>query len=151
MRRKEKEITDTREMEAILRRAAVCHLAMVDDGEPYVVPMNFGYEGGALYFHSAPAGRKIGILRKNPTVSFSIVGEAEVAPAESACGWSTRYRSVTGCGKAVIVDDVEGKREGLSVLMSQYSEREYDLSGADLDGMVVIRVDIEEMKGKESG
>jgi len=57
MRRREKQITDTKQMEQILAQAQVCRLAMVDKGHPYVVPLNFGYRDGALYFHSALEGR----------------------------------------------------------------------------------------------
>ena len=57
MRRKEKEITITKEIEKILKESKVCRLAMVDEDKPYIVPMNFGYSNGYLFFHSAKQGR----------------------------------------------------------------------------------------------
>ncbi|HHJ98509.1 MAG TPA: pyridoxamine 5'-phosphate oxidase family protein, partial [Actinobacteria bacterium] len=33
------------ECEALLRRAAVCRLGLIEGGQPYVVPVNFGYDG----------------------------------------------------------------------------------------------------------
>jgi len=65
MRRKEKEITDSAEIEQIIRKARVCRLGLVDDREPYVVPVCFGYEKNAFYFHCAPEGRKIELIKKN--------------------------------------------------------------------------------------
>ena len=76
MRRSDREITDLGEILSIINDCKVIHLAMVDDGEPYLLPLNFGYacEGGAFSFfcHSAREGRKLDILRKNPTVAFEM-------------------------------------------------------------------------------
>ncbi|MCK5352695.1 pyridoxamine 5'-phosphate oxidase family protein [bacterium] len=150
MRRSDKQIKDLAELEAILRSAQICHLSMVDEGKPYVVPLNFGYEDNALYFHSAPEGRKINILRKNPEVCFSVVARHEIVVSERACSWTAEFSSVTGTGKAAILTDRAVKEKGLTVLMSQYSDEKYDFSDEELDGVVVIRVEIEEMAGKSS-
>lgn len=150
MRRLDKQITDIAEIDHILSSAALCHLAMVDDGEPYIVPMNFGYAEGALYFHSAPEGRKIDVIRKNPGVCFNVIGKYDLVTAKNACSWSARYTSVSGTGKAEIITDRVGIEGGLKILMAQYSEEEYDFEEERLDGVVVIKVEIEKMTGKES-
>ena len=84
MRRSDREITDLGEILSIINDCKVIHLAMVDDGEPYLLPLNFGYacEGGAFSFfcHSAREGRKLDILRKNPTVTG--VGHVEFLDGE---------------------------------------------------------------------
>jgi len=64
MRRREKQITDRSQIEAIIARSQVCRLALSDGGQPYIVPLCFGYRRSRLYFHSAAAGRKIDILRR---------------------------------------------------------------------------------------
>ena len=56
MRRNDREITDRRDIDEIIKRCRVCHLAMCDDGQPYVVPLNFGYDGRFLFFHTASEG-----------------------------------------------------------------------------------------------
>ena len=57
MRRSDREITDLPEILLIINGCKVIHLAMIDDGEPYLLPLNFGYacENGAFSFfcHSA--------------------------------------------------------------------------------------------------
>jgi nitroimidazol reductase NimA-like FMN-containing flavoprotein (pyridoxamine 5'-phosphate oxidase superfamily) len=150
MRRSDKQITDPAEIEALLRSAELCHLSMVNDGKPYVVPMNFGYANGALYFHSAPEGRKIDVLRKNPKVCFSVIGKYDLKTGEKACSWTAKYSSVIGTGKASILEDRVEKEKGLAILMKQYSEDEYDFSDEKLDGVVVIKVEIETLTGKSS-
>ena len=44
MRRNDREVTDPREIDAILSRAKVCHVAFETDGAPYLLPLNYGYE-----------------------------------------------------------------------------------------------------------
>jgi len=150
MRRSDKQIKDLADLEAILHSAQICHLSMVDDGKPYVVPMNFGYAEGALYFHSAPEGRKIDILRKNPEVCFSVLGKYELVTGERACSWTAEFSSVIGTGKASILEDRAGKEQGLAILMAQYSDEKYDFSEENLDGIVIIKVEVQGMTGKSS-
>ena len=150
MRRSEKQVKDTQETESILHSAQICHLSMVDEGKPYVVPLNFGYEDNALYFHSASEGRKIDVLKQNPEVCISVVARHEIVVSERACSWTAEFSSVTGTGKAEILNDREEVEKGLTILMQQYSDAEYDFSDENLDGIVIIRVEIEEMTGKSS-
>ena len=60
MRRKDREIKEFSTILEILNRLDYGHLALCDDGKPYGVTLNFGYEVKAgtllLYFHAAPAG-----------------------------------------------------------------------------------------------
>jgi hypothetical protein len=56
MRRRDKQLAGHEELEEIIRRGEVCHLAFSDEGVPYVIPMNYGYSENSLYFHSAAEG-----------------------------------------------------------------------------------------------
>ena len=151
MRRKDKQITDEAAIGSIVRRARVCRLAVSDDGQPYVVPLCFGYKDGALYFHSAGEGRKIDILRRNSRVCVEFDIDTELVTNEQACQCTMRYRSVIAFGKASFVEDVESKREALDILMSQYSDRSWAYSDEAVGKVAIIRVDIESMTGKQSG
>jgi len=150
MRRKDKKIYSKDEIIEILRQSEICFLSMADDKTPYVVPLNYGYGDGALYFHSAPEGRKIDFLRKNPEVCFTIVSDYSLVRSQKACSWTAEFRSVIGTGKARILTVPGEKEKGFRVLMSQYSDREFDFSGMDLENTVIIRVDIETIEGKSS-
>lgn len=44
---------------------------VLDDGEPYVVPVNYFYRDGSAYIHSLP-GLKIETLRKNPKACLQV-------------------------------------------------------------------------------
>lgn len=151
MRRHEREITDPAAIEDILRQGSICHLAMVDDGEPYVLPMNFGYSDGALFLHCAAAGRKLDVLRKNPRVCFAV--ETDVAmliDPEVACNGSARYRSVVGMGTAQIIEDPDAMARALDVLMAQAGGPTGPYPADSLRNMRIIRIDIESMTGKQA-
>ena len=83
-------------MDGIIKRCRVCHLALCDDGQPYVVPLSFGYDGEYLYFHAAREGRKIDIIKKNHRVGFEFDILQEIVKSEDACSWGAKYESVIG-------------------------------------------------------
>lgn len=151
MRRKEQEITDKAAIEAIIHRASVCRLGMSKGDEPYVVPLCFGYEDNALYFHSAREGKKIDILRENSRVCFELDVDPEIKESNRACKWGIRYLSVIGYGKASLIEDQELKQKMLSVIMAHYSNRSFSFEEGAVKKALVIRVDIESMTGKRSG
>lgn len=68
MRRTEKEIQDKDSINEILSTALICRVGFSDDEYPYIIPMNYGYNNDALYFHCALDGKKIELL--NRTTKF---------------------------------------------------------------------------------
>jgi nitroimidazol reductase NimA-like FMN-containing flavoprotein (pyridoxamine 5'-phosphate oxidase superfamily) len=151
MRRKDHEISDRSEMESIIHEATVCRLGCADDGRPYIVPLSFGYREGAIYLHSAHEGKKIAILKKNPDCCIEFDECSKVVRAEKPCKWGMRYRSVICCGKANFIADPEEKQAGLNCIMNHYGSDSYMFSEKELQGVCVIRIDIDEMTGKKSG
>jgi len=150
MRRKEKEITDKNQIEKILEESPVCRLAMVDGDKPYMVPMNFGYRDGVLFFHSAKQGRKIDLIKKNSNVCFEVDQLIRFKKAKLACNWGLEYKSVIGSGRAQLVDNIEEKIKGLHIIMSQYSQRKFEYPDEMLEKTLVIKVVIDHMSGKQS-
>ncbi|MCP4687690.1 MAG: pyridoxamine 5'-phosphate oxidase family protein, partial [Desulfobacterales bacterium] len=143
MRRKEKEITEKKEIEEIIRESTVCRLAMVDGEEPYVVPLNFGFKDGVLYFHSASQGRKIDILKSNPRVCFTFDVDVEILQGKEACEWGAKFRSVIGSGRAEFIRESQAKRDALDVIMAQYSDEtfgSYEYPDKFLKMVAVIKV-----------
>jgi uncharacterized protein len=151
MRRTEREITDREAIDDLLRRETVMYLAMVDDGAPYVVPISYGYDGQVLYLHSALAGRKMEVLRRNPQVCFAVGVDRVLHKGEVPCGWGFKYRSVVGEGLVTIIADEAGKRQGLDVLMRQFGGTGGDYVPEQLASTAVLRIDITSLSGKQSG
>lgn len=151
MRRQEREIADQSQIEEVIARAEVCHLALIDGDWPYIVPMSYGYRDGVLYLHSAPAGLKIELLRRNPQVCFEMEADVALLPGESACGFGMRYRSVVGRGVARLVLEREAKVAALDVIMAHYGATgPHDYDSAMLARTLVIAIEVVSMTGKQA-
>ena len=152
MRRRDKRIDETSELERILDEAQVLHLGLVDDGLPYVVPLNFAREGDVLWFHCAGEGRKLRCLRASPRVCVEVERLIEVTSGPAACAdWTSHYESVIGFGTAVEVGDEAERTRGLQAIMRKYSGRDgWEFSAADLARTTVVRVTLESLSGKRS-
>ncbi|PKM94052.1 MAG: pyridoxamine 5'-phosphate oxidase family protein [Firmicutes bacterium HGW-Firmicutes-1] len=152
MRRKEKEITDINEIEQILKRAQVCRLALSFKDNPYIIPMNFGYRDNHLYFHCAREGKKLEIIEENPKVCFEVEVDKELMKGEKGCNCSMKYQSVIGFGIASIIDEQLEKVAALDIIMEQYFEnKNFNFSPSSVDAVKIIKVEINEMRGKKSG
>jgi len=150
LRRSKDEIKERAEIDAIIRKSRVCRLGLCDGEEPYIVPLCFGYDGKALYFHSATEGRKIDVIRKNNRVCVEFDIPGEMKESEQGCKWGITYRSVIGFGAAEIVDDGEAKREALAILMAQYSDKNYTFPDDLVTKTAVIKVIIARITGKQA-
>jgi uncharacterized protein len=148
MRRKDREITDRAEIEAILREAQVCRIALTDGEGPYIVPMSFGYEDGMIYLHSAPDGKKITMICANPRCCFEVDQCDGIVKGKNVCSWGMRYRSVIGFGRATILTDPGEKKHGLNCIMQQYQGGTHAFSDEDIQTVAVIRITIESVTGK---
>lgn len=150
MRRSEKRIDDRAEIDAVIRACRVCRLGFSDDGQPYIVPVCFGYDGTALYVHCAKEGRKTDILRRNNRVCVEFDILEGIVESDEACRCSARYRSVIAFGRARPVTAAVEKREALRWLMAQYSDRSFTFAAPAVDRVAILRIDIESVTGKQS-
>ena len=152
MTKRERQITDQGQIMEILDTAKVLHLGLAVDNEPYVVPMNYGYrlEGGklTLYLHSALRGKKLDMIRANPKVFFEMdCGKVPFA-GEVACQYGMAYSSLMGRGTARIVEDVEEKKEAMSILMKTQTDKAFSFEDRLVSIVAVIRIDVSEYTAK---
>ncbi|MFT4143882.1 MAG: pyridoxamine 5'-phosphate oxidase family protein [Mobilitalea sp.] len=152
MRRKDRLVSDLKEIFEILKRCEVCHLAFYDEEFPYIVPLNFGAvetdRGFELYFHGAKVGKKLDLLRNNPHVGFSMSCAHKLIEKEEACEYTMEYESVCGNGILEELED-EYKIRGLNILMKQYTGRDdYTFQENELKAVVVLRLTVKEINGK---
>lgn len=150
MRRKDRELSNIAEIEVILKKAFVCHLGLTDGDQPYIVPMNFGYENGHIYLHGAADGRKIDIIKKNSKVCFEMeLFESEIIKGgDQPCDWGTVFRSVIGFGTAELLESSEDKIRGLGIILKVHDDRTFTFPEAMLAETAVIQITITEMTGK---
>ena len=151
MRRHDKEISTRREIDEIIRAALVCRIAFANGDEPYVVPISFGYDGKALFIHTARRGRKIEFIENNSRVCFELEANVAVKTDEGdACQWTFEFESVIGYGTIIELDSAEEKSRGLNQIMLHYSGREWEIDEAATATTRVWRIDIESVTGKRS-
>lgn len=152
MRRQEKEILDSNIIGEILEKSLICRLGLVDNDEAYIVPVNYAYDDGKIYIHSAPEGRKIRLIKNNNIVSFEAELSFEIIKGKSACQWSAKYRSVTGRAVITIEDDPASKKHGMDLIMKKYGAGTglvYDEES--LSRLLILKLEIISVTGKQSG
>ncbi len=153
MRRSDREITDVKLIEAFIAKEQIMRIAFYDNGEIYIVPVNYGYTNDsgqyAFYFHGAKAGRKYELSKESPNIGFEIDGNYELLEADIACDFSANFQSVVGTGKISIVEDREEKLKGLNALMRQTSGKaEWQYSEEMMNAVAVYKLDVNEISCK---
>ena len=152
MTRRERQIFDLQQIRRILDTAKVLRLGLAVENEAYIVPMNYGYtmEDGrlTLYLHSALQGRKLDMIQKNPNVFVEM--DCDIVPFESKlpCQYGVSYSSVMGRGKARLIEDIEEKKQAMSILMKTQTGKDFSFEDKWVSIVAVIRIDVEEYTAK---
>ncbi len=151
MRRKDREITDRAEIDSIIRSEKLMRIALVDGEKPFLVPVFYGFDGASLYFHSAKAGTKIGILQRNNNICFEISVDHGFVESEEPCDFEAKHRTVIGIGKAVFVEEEAEKIKALDLIVAHFTDKKFEYPKANLERTAVIRINIASIKGKKHG
>lgn len=154
MRRKDREVTDPLRVADIISRCTCCRLGFYDDGEVYIVPLNFGYEREddtyVFYFHGAKEGRKFELIQKSPDVGFEMDTNYALMTADLACNYSTQYQSIIGNGVLSIVSEPAEKKLGLSLIMEHNTgKQDWELDEKMLNTVIVFKLVVYKMSCKE--
>lgn len=137
------------EVENILKTSPNGTLALYgENGYPYSVPVNFVYSDGKIYFHGAAEGYKLDCIKKDPHVSFSVIGKDDIAKEN----FTTLFSSVIAFGTIRVIDTMEEKIPVLEAMVGKYSA-EFMESGKELIrkgcGSVAYELTIDHMTGKK--
>lgn len=148
-------ITLPEAIEEIVRSCEVCSVGMVDEeNNPYTLPFNFGFENSTVYLHSAPVGKKIGILRNNPRVciAFSTAHQLYRQSPEVACSFGMKYKSVLVFGSVEFIEDPAEKIRILNIIMRQYTQRDdFSYSEPSVKNVAVMKVVTSRIEAKAFG
>lgn len=151
MRRSDREIKDLKEIIGIMEKCDVCRLALRDEEYPYIVPLNFGLEVKdsqiLLYFHGAPEGKKLDLIKKDNRVCFEMDCAHKLVMDKEQGNCSMNYESVIGRGIIEFVPEKE-KYEALCILMKQYHQKSFSFNKEMMPRTAVLRLVVEEVTGK---
>lgn len=153
MRRSDREIVSKKVIEGFIAQEQIIRIAFYDDGDIYIVPVNYGYvyeqDMLSFFFHGAKAGRKYELGKSNPTVGFEIDGKYKLLENENACDFSANYQSVIGTGTLHLVEDEEEKIIGLNTIMKQTTgNATWSYDEKMLGAVAVFRLDVRKISCK---
>lgn len=116
---------DRAELDAVLNGGFTCHLGVVVDGHPMVVPTVYGNDGRNLYFHGSVASRSL-VASPEATVCVTVTHIDGLVLARSVFEHGVNYRSAMIYGVPRLVTDLEEKLEGLRCLTEQAAPAQWD-------------------------
>lgn len=150
MRRAAQQLTEA-EARAILEGGSFGVLACLGDEDwPYAVPLSYAVEGEHIYIHCATQGQKLDAVRREPRVSFCVVGQ----DAPQSGKYTTHYRSAIAFGRARLVEGDGEKLEALMCIGRKYEPgrdaRTRAYAGESLGKVAIIDIRIEHLSGKQA-
>lgn len=154
MRRKDREITNEKQIMEFIDREQILRVAFYDEGDIYIVPVNYGYtydKQYTFYFHGAIAGRKYELAKANPTVGFEIDGNYTCAESNTPFSFNVTFQSVIGNGSVCLVEDEEEKKKGLNAIFKQVGACEEWPANQEIPhNMAIFRLDVNQLSCKKA-
>ena len=136
----------------ILDTAFVCHVGFTVDGQPFVIPTNYGRSGDTLYLHGSAASRMLNTLSDGVPVCVTVTHVDGLVLARSAFHHSVNYRSVVILGKAQLVEDPAEKMEALRIFTEHVMKGRWNdvriPTEQELKATTVLSLPLEEVSAK---
>ncbi len=125
-RGKKRAVTERSALHEVLDAGLVCHLAVVVDGAPVVLPTGYGRDGDTLYLHGSTGARTLREAGAGTPVSVAVTLLDGIVYARSVFNHSMNYRCAVVHGVAKPVLDPEAKGHALRVLAEHLSPGSWD-------------------------
>ena len=139
-------------IDAILDEALICHVGLVRDGSPIVIPTIHARVGDTLYFHGAAGNRVLRNMKAGAEVCVVVTLLDGLVVARAAFHNSMNYRSVVVYGEPRLVDDPEEKRAALDAItdhvISGRSAEARPMNDQEIRATLVIAVPLDEASAK---
>jgi nitroimidazol reductase NimA-like FMN-containing flavoprotein (pyridoxamine 5'-phosphate oxidase superfamily) len=136
----------------ILDAGFVCHAGFSVDGQPYVIPTNYGRSDKTLYLHGSAASRMLRTLSEGVPVCVTVTHVDGLVLARSAFHHSVNYRSVVILGTARLVTDPAEKMEALRIFTDHVMKGRWDdvrqPTEQELKATTVLALPLEEVSAK---
>jgi nitroimidazol reductase NimA-like FMN-containing flavoprotein (pyridoxamine 5'-phosphate oxidase superfamily) len=133
---------------AIFDEALFCHVGLVRDGQPVVLPTLHARDGDVIYLHGSPAAGFVRDLNKGAPVCVTATLLDGLVLARSAMHHSLNYRSVVVHGQARPVTDEAVKRRAFERLVEHVVPGRWPtlrpVTADELRKTAVLAVDLDE-------
>ena len=147
-------IVEKEKIEDILKSEKICFVGFSDEnGIPYVLPMNYGYENDTIYLHSAPEGKALEILAHNRNVCITFCTQPKLIwqHPEVACSYRMQCASIVCNGKVVFEEEFEEKVRIMNIIMRQYINKDFEYSDPAINNVKIWKVEVDTIAAKEFG
>jgi nitroimidazol reductase NimA-like FMN-containing flavoprotein (pyridoxamine 5'-phosphate oxidase superfamily) len=124
-RLREQGSTHRTDLQDILAAGVICHLGVVVDGDPMVVPTVYGLAGDTLYLHGSVASRSL-VSAPQATICVTVTHLEGLVLARSVFEHAVNYRSAMIYGTPRLVTDPEEKLAGLRSLTEHIVPGQWD-------------------------
>jgi len=124
-RLREQGSTERGDLDAILSAGVVCHLGVVVDGYPMVVPTVYGVSGDTLYLHGSVASRSL-VSAPQAAICVTVTHVDGLVLARSVFEHAVNYRSAMIYGTPRVVTSREEKLAGLRCLSEHIVPGQWD-------------------------
>ncbi len=137
---------------AVLDAGMIAHVGMALEGQPVVIPVNYGRMGDEIVFHGAKASRRAKYVRNGGEVCITVTHLDGLVLARSAFHHAVNYRSVVAFGKGRIIDDPDEKYAALKAISEHMLPGRWDEvrepNKKEMNATTVIAIKIEEASAK---
>ncbi|MCA9934302.1 MAG: pyridoxamine 5'-phosphate oxidase family protein [Ardenticatenaceae bacterium] len=103
----------------IIDEAMICHVAFVQDGQPFVIPALHARKDDQLLIHGASTSRLLNHIQAGNVVSITITIVDGIVLAKTVFNQSVNYRSVVLFGKGRLIENEDEKWQSLAHLTEQ--------------------------------
>jgi nitroimidazol reductase NimA-like FMN-containing flavoprotein (pyridoxamine 5'-phosphate oxidase superfamily) len=150
--RPNRELYDKSDINRILIEGKFAVISMCRENEPYIVTLSYGYDSDneTLYFHCAKKGLKLDFLDSNKNVCATVIKDKGYVINE--CGHE--YESVVFWGEMQIVNDLQEKKHGMSMMLHHLEDKDSVIKDKQLKSdeyspkMEILKLKIEQIHGK---
>jgi nitroimidazol reductase NimA-like FMN-containing flavoprotein (pyridoxamine 5'-phosphate oxidase superfamily) len=150
-RGKDRARTDRADLHAVLDAGLICHLGVLVDGAPRVIPTGYGRIGETLYLHGSTGAASLRAALDAP-VCVTVTHLDGVVLARSTFHHSVNYRSAMVYGLAREVVDDDERLDGLRAITERLAPGQWDAvrppSRKELAATVVLALSLEEASVK---
>ncbi len=122
-RNKERGRSDRAELYAVLDAGLICHLGVIVNGSPMVIPTGYGRAGDTLYLHGSTGATS---LRAGGDVCVTVTLVDGVVVARSVFHHSMNYRSAMIYGRLRALESSEEKLAGLRAITEHLAPGQWD-------------------------
>jgi nitroimidazol reductase NimA-like FMN-containing flavoprotein (pyridoxamine 5'-phosphate oxidase superfamily) len=147
-RRKIRAVTDRSALYALLDDALICHLGVVRDGAPLVLPTGYGRDGDTLYLHGSTGASSLRLAGGGIEVCVTVTQLDGIVYARSINNHSMNYRSAVILGQAKPIVDVDAKTHALHVITDHLApgswEHARDVNAKEFAAVSVLALDLAE-------